>query len=117
MLNSSREKKQDRETTKEPSTANAINAITAVEPLDELVINNISTTLISTTIPKLDANRTTVFVLKKENEVSNEANIGSTSDTVIEGKNFPSVQIVQVKDEQERETIVEILTATVMIVN
>ena len=81
------------------------------------MVTNNSTTPISTTIPKLDANRTTVFVLKKENEVSNEANIGSTSDTVIEGKNFPSVQIVQMKDEQDKETIIVIFTATIMMAN
>lgn len=47
--------KQDRETTNESSTATAINAIIAVEPLDNKIINNNSTTKIPTTISKFDA--------------------------------------------------------------
>ena len=58
--------KQDTETTNESSTATAINAITAAEPLDEIAINSNSTASMITTISRFDAEKIKIFTPEKK---------------------------------------------------
>ena len=63
--------KQEKETTNEYPTYTTINAITTAEPLDEIIINNNSTTSIPATCPKFDIEKTKIFTPVKVKNIDN----------------------------------------------
>lgn len=80
--------KQHEETTNESSTVTAINTLTAAKPLDEIVINNNSTTPIPVTISKFNVETTKIFTPEKEKEADNVMMINIPCSRHEEGRCF-----------------------------